>query len=102
MSPLTILTSEDESSHASSPFPECNVTNTHTALRTSPDIMSTAMVNTNPFSEQQIDPQEKSAKGRSKTMAQRAFKDSMTSSFIGGGRSQEDGSSFPIWLIHWV
>ena len=66
---LAIITDEDNNSRAPSPFLERSAADTLTALRTSPDIASTAEVNTTPLDEQQqqLAPSEERAKRRSET-----------------------------------
>ena len=68
-SPLTTITSEDDFSRAPSPFLDSNIVDTLTALRTSPDVMSTATVNTNTLDEKQrqLVAQDESVKCRSQT-----------------------------------
>ena len=66
---LATITGEDYNSRAPSPFLERGAADTLTALRTSPDIASTAEVNTTPLDEQQqqLAPSEERAKRRSET-----------------------------------
>ena len=69
-SPFTTVTSEDDNSSAPIPFLERGAADTLTALRNSPDITSTAEVNTKPLDEQQqqmVDSEER-AKRRSETL----------------------------------
>ena len=68
---LATITGEDDNSRAPSSGLERSAANTLTALRTSPDVTSTARVITNPLDEQQQQQvaREERAKRRSETMA---------------------------------
>ena len=69
-SPLIIITGEDDNSRAPSSVLEHGAADTLTALRTSPDVTSTAEVITNPLDEQQQQQValEERAKRRSETL----------------------------------
>ena len=70
-SSFTTITGEDDTSCESSPFLKRGDADTLTALRTSPEVTSPAMVNINPLDEQQqqIVAHEENAKRRSAIMA---------------------------------
>ena len=70
--PFTTITGEDITSRAPSSFLELGAADTFTALRTSPDLASTAEVNGNPLDEQQQQLAKNFAKRRSMNMARLA------------------------------
>ena len=67
---LATITGEDYNSREPSPFLECGAADTLTALRTSPDLASTAEVNASPLDDQQrqLVASEERSKRRSYTM----------------------------------
>ena len=70
-SPITTIIGEDDESRAPSSVLQCGASETLTALRTSPDLTSTAKFVTKPLYEQQQQQvaREKRAKRRSETLA---------------------------------